>query len=1483
MDKNKDWQLELLMEKLRSKAPHFKSFVETSKNVRMTLLDKRYALDSVEKSQHQKCLDTLQHSIKVTSLQSMVERLESLTRQLGLKFVQRLCQNPTGYELFITSDVFYLEIILQESGAVHDVKVHHEGKEPQNCQELVECLTKGDFSDFTAQLEGFASIYQLNAEKKVKCKAFSALQSLEADLCTLAQLQTFIKEPFNVLYKSPVGILEKRRGGHAMKLTYFVSPYDLINKDRGDIDPIAIDGIISKNLGYNVTVYMEGSTAHKLQTSTLITVNRNHNGKGTPSYAPLSSQNSAVIPACFVLRLNKSMPICLNLIHQIQQITELDCADISAARPMLSLIATHCSDGKLDTGNNRACFVTLPDQSHCYFMTENKNMQGVLVNNIPFTHPGHVAQILVILRQQALFNTVISSCIRPNSRQDYESMIMLEVSALSWTHISVSLEHPLEESMATAEMDLSDVSNLTCRIHSPGTPPPPNSPDVASDITTKVFNRCFSIPVTMRAILMYWDKQIVRKNHYGGHENFNLPLGSGDPGGRNGNSGNNIGDFDGKIKQEPSSHGGMNLPLMSHPHQGMFLSETLMSSANFTNFQTAADSAAVLTNIELTNILAGNEKPKRSSKRKANDDLWKGSSKTRKAVGGDDDGLLDASSCDSTSRSTPLSQETVSEIPTPNSGLGFHSDLELSALDPSELLGDKDNAPEFDQDDLGDVEEILSGKSRKGDKLSPLGDFGDKLVPPSVSITPIPQVSGFGTNQQGCMDHRPGIEIIPISTTATTLPSSITITPISSQAKGEERSKDKKSNKSRSDDKNKMEKKKKRKREESPMGPPEKIPTKQDPLTKPVSVSIKPAESPPLPSITPNSPNMIRKFSQSPTHNRTMSLSGKLSPSMMKPGLKTHSPKHSPAHVPSSPKHGLPAISSPKSHSPKHPSTSGSGKPSMSTLKNAANSPSSKSGESKNKSKDSSREKDKKTSGSNFSVNSTTKNKSSFKVKPLDLNAVVEIPTPDGLSSPGGMDLSKSAVPNQMRNRNKACLSAIVDKLKSAQHCDIPSSDNNKCKERTGQISKTDMSKNTKTGEPKNPEYMVKHSSDLKVTINKTRMKEPASSKSSNMKSSGTGLKPGVNSGPASKKPQQVAQKTGIVNSTSASGGSSSYSSGSSFKSSTKVPSTKSSSSSGSGSSSLGTNMSKSKIGLPKTSSSSSITDMRVKDRPKLNKSSSEKSIFSSRERKGSPTQQPREESENEKAYKTLSNYATPLTTEGVSKQFDKKFQIPKLSARSSEDKKLLTNKVNTDMNNITRPEASKIYDMFSKGELPKYPLAVPTPKMFDGNMEVKIRNSMNANSLSISARSSSPKLPKDMDNSSDGAIDDKKTMSKDDLNFKMHFPISASKNFQSASEPLSLSTKSIDLTSKFIAPAPKDDIKKDGGKKLEDGLLDYSKLDKSVPLGPPNSYPASPSVSVHIVKSPAPSPLINPSPHSASPGITDDELMDEALVGLGK
>lgn len=1077
---------------------------------------------------------------------------------------------------------------------------------------------------------------------------------------------------------------------------------------------------------------------------------------------------------------------------------------------------------------------------------------------------------------------------------------MFEVGALSWTHISISLEHPTEESMATAEIDLSDISNLTCRITTPSSQTPLNSPDTTSETATKVLNRCFSIPVTMRSVIKMWEKQILRKNHLNGLENFNLPLGSGDPGGRSGPPGNlpDFSSLESKIKQEPSGNGGlgagMNLPLISHQHPNMFLNESMMANTNFQNFHT---NDAVLTNMELTSILVGNvqeKTSKRQHKRKSGEDIWKNSKKKH----GDEDLLLETSSSDSTSRNTPVSQETVSEIPTPTSALGFHSDLELSNLDPSELIGSSDKlTADYDNaDDLGDVEDMLAATSRehKSRKLekSPSLDLGDKtLVPPCVSITPIPTTtSGFpGSNALA----RPGIEIIPLSTTtATTISNSITITPISStsSSKSEERNRDKKSSKSKSEDKSKLEKKRKRKREESPMGPPDKVPTKQDPLTKPVSVSIKPAESPPL-TVTPTSPNMIRKYTTSPTHNRNLTISGKLSPNLLKPSLKSsssshHSPKHSPAQVPNSPKHNI-SISSPKNHgtSPKHPSTSGSGKPSMSTLKNAANSPSSKSsGDSKNKSMSKeSRDKDKKVP-SFSNTNSNKVKPSSVKLKQLDLTSSdAQSIMQDGLPSPNEtMDLSKTSIANQARNR-KSSLSQIVDKLKSFQHCDntVDISTKSSNRERSVQTSsKSDSSKTiNKIGENKNSEYMVKPSSEgIKITINKTRKE---SSKSTLTKSSSgtgspkahTGLKPGVNSGPASKKPQQLNQKSNsnLSNSTS-------YSS---FKSSTSNKTTSGSTKSSTSSSTK----SVSKLSSPKTSST---TDMnRSKDRPKLNKSNSEKSIFSSREsRKSSPTQG-RDESDSDKTYKLnvpkIDPYASPLMMEGIMKQLDKSFQIPKLSARSNDDKKLPNKNATLPDNLNNRTVDNKIFDMIKNDiPLPKYSLGLN--KMFEGSMEAKIRNSMNASpaNLSNTLGGNSPKIKDPQEYNSDNQ-DDKKSlnMGKED-NFKLNYPIPSTKPFSSSipntEQPLSLSTKT-DLTSRFIAPAPKED-KRDKPKSDSDILLDYSSNKDCKNRGDSNQMlPHSPSVSVHIT----PSPLINPSPHSASSCITDDELMDEALVGLGK
>lgn len=91
--------------------------------------------------------------------------------------------------------------------------------------------------------------------------------------CTLLKI-SLLKPSYHFL-----GILERRKGGHPMKLTYFVSPYDLIDQENRTCDVLNPETVIKRKIGHSVTVCMEGSTAHKLPTTSIITVNRSNTGK----------------------------------------------------------------------------------------------------------------------------------------------------------------------------------------------------------------------------------------------------------------------------------------------------------------------------------------------------------------------------------------------------------------------------------------------------------------------------------------------------------------------------------------------------------------------------------------------------------------------------------------------------------------------------------------------------------------------------------------------------------------------------------------------------------------------------------------------------------------------------------------------------------------------------------------------------------------------------------------------------------------------------------------------------------------------------------------------------------------------------------------------------------------------------------------------------------------------------------------------------
>ncbi len=104
----------------------------------------------------------------------------------------------------------------------------------------------------------------MSADKKLKSKAFAALSALESDLGAMSQLQNFIHDLPGLIHKSPLGILQQRIGGQPLTLTYFVSPYDLLNIQNQNVSQ-TLEKIIEKKLGLSCTVGIDStSTTYKL-------------------------------------------------------------------------------------------------------------------------------------------------------------------------------------------------------------------------------------------------------------------------------------------------------------------------------------------------------------------------------------------------------------------------------------------------------------------------------------------------------------------------------------------------------------------------------------------------------------------------------------------------------------------------------------------------------------------------------------------------------------------------------------------------------------------------------------------------------------------------------------------------------------------------------------------------------------------------------------------------------------------------------------------------------------------------------------------------------------------------------------------------------------------------------------------------------------------------------------------------------------------
>uniref|UniRef100_A0A7N8X9M9 Mediator of RNA polymerase II transcription subunit 1 n=1 Tax=Mastacembelus armatus TaxID=205130 RepID=A0A7N8X9M9_9TELE len=494
-----------LLERLHAKHNASRPWQETCKVVRQAM-EKRSTMNTAGHQLLLSCLETLQKALKVSSLPSMTDRLESIARQnmLGSHL------SPSGTECYITSDMFYVEVQLDTSGELVDVKVAHQGENPTLSKSHL--IREKNFEEFSKHLKGLVDLYKLPGDNKLKTKMYIALQSLELDLTKMMHMFRFATNANTVetILHGSVGLLTARSGGHLVSLQCYVSPYDIFEEGTGTQLNLT-DNSVPRSLGVSVSVTIEGTSAvYKLPIAPLITGSHPVDNKGTPSFSTVTNSNCVDLPACFFLKMNRPMPFSLSFIQRMTNATSIPVFETSPSLSPLYQLIVQSQLQLLEEGtatpppsHNMHFYSVLPDQQHCYFLNgdapvqDGRSLQGALVSKIPFRHPAQVPLLLDIIRHQAAYNTLIGSCVKRTSiKEDSAGLLQFEVCPLTDSSFSVSFQHPVNESLVCVVMEVIDSRQVSCKLYKGMS----DALICTDEFITKVVQRCMSIPVTMRAI-----------------------------------------------------------------------------------------------------------------------------------------------------------------------------------------------------------------------------------------------------------------------------------------------------------------------------------------------------------------------------------------------------------------------------------------------------------------------------------------------------------------------------------------------------------------------------------------------------------------------------------------------------------------------------------------------------------------------------------------------------------------------------------------------------------------------------------------------------------------------------------------------------------------------------------------------------------------------------------------------------------------------
>eukprot|EP00051_Salpingoeca_urceolata_P016221 m.214454 g.214454 ORF g.214454 m.214454 type:complete len:616 (-) comp18620_c0_seq10:60-1907(-) len=435
-------------------------------------------------------VDRLGRSVKLTTAQ-----LRAICDDLGFAFDFQ----ADDHTVFISTDTFFLELVLNEGGTVQTVKIAHGDLPEAEDAFLLKLVQDGNYRRFSDNLKAFKELYEIGVATDLKMGLYAAVMGLEKDMATAAGQQSALGSGL-VLSNTGYGLVVPRHGGEYMRTVVFSPPSALVSRTSGTScdDAEGLDDASSRGC-IVAAVQLEGTTAPcsipKIATANVET---------TPLSFAQPGESDCLAGVVGVLRFNRPLLVEQSVFDAVQNASaEMLCAQAEPATSGLPFEdwANALSPGMTKTGKTPCC-VDVGGSWLC-FSLDGSGMggeHGRRVEKVRFSSMSQVLPVLEVLRRQLLYNHLLASCFPSEGQAEGRpgsSDCLFEVTVQPGFCLVVTGTHPANAAAImswTIEVPAAREIKVTFHL-APGTTLP-----VSEEQCAKTLLATYSIPVTMHAL-----------------------------------------------------------------------------------------------------------------------------------------------------------------------------------------------------------------------------------------------------------------------------------------------------------------------------------------------------------------------------------------------------------------------------------------------------------------------------------------------------------------------------------------------------------------------------------------------------------------------------------------------------------------------------------------------------------------------------------------------------------------------------------------------------------------------------------------------------------------------------------------------------------------------------------------------------------------------------------------------------------------------